>query len=387
MTPARASDIQLIASAAAVPMLIVDYTPIIEHFAGLSESDVRERLSRERELLACLQLPLVLAASPEWVALYGSPLAEDPPDLPARQFTVERYPALAQVMVDQLTAPFSGVTSIVSEHLAPSVAGDVVVRSHWKASRPHHPYSRIVIVDLDLTDLRVVQRSLEEAVEGKDRMVATVAHELRNPITSLMGFSNLLDREWDELEESARREMAAMTAGQAKDVASLLEDLVAAAAGSAVPVVDEALELDVVLSSLDLDGVVVENPGGLVVRGDALRIRQVVRNLVRNARRYGGSSRKLSVVADSREVRISMCDNGEGLAPDLQDRLFQPLATGGASGSLGLGLSVSRSLARAMGGELSFERRQGWTVFDFVLRRAGADGGMLEGEPLVSAIE
>jgi signal transduction histidine kinase len=290
-------------------------------------------------------------------------------------------------MVDQLTAPFSGVTSIVSEHVAPSVTGDVVVRSHWKASLPHDPYSRIVIVDLDLTELRTTQRSLEEAVEGKDRMVATVAHELRNPITSLTGFSSLLDRDWEELDETTRRQIVAITAEQAKDVAGLLEDLVAAAAGSAVPVVDEALDLDEVLFSLDLEGVVVEKPARIAVRGDALRIRQVIRNLVRNARRYGGPSHKLVVAAERGNVRISMRDDGDGVSPDLQARLFQPLATGGSSGSLGLGLSVSRSLARAMGGELSFHRRDGWTVFDLVLRRARVDPGMLEAGSLVSVAD
>jgi len=355
-------------------MTIVDYTPIIERFAGRSRDEIVDLLSDEDEFLACLRLPRTLASSQEWLDLYGSPLAKDAaPDLPDREFSRERYPDLARSMIDQLTAPFEGISFIVREHLAPTVAGDVEVRSHWKASQfegvPN--YSRIVIVDLDVTDLRAAQRSLTDAVEAKDRLVATIAHELRNPITSMVGFTSILDSDWDELDNASRREMASLTATQASDVALLLEDLLAAAAGPTVPVSDEALSLDEVLAGVDLEGFVRNVVPGVIVWGDQLRIRQIVRNLVSNARRYGGPTRELHVEVHRDQVRVSIRDDGQGLAPGLAGRLFEPLATGGASGSLGLGLSVSRQLARAMGGDLGFERRSDWTVFELILRRTG----------------
>jgi signal transduction histidine kinase len=249
----------------------------------------------------------------------------------------------------------------------------VVVRSHWKASQVAGvvDYSRIVIVDLDVTDLRATQRSLTDAVEAKDRLVATIAHELRNPVTSMVGFTSILDSDWDDLDEATRREMASLTATQASDVALLLEDLLAAAAGPTVPVADEALDLNEVLAGVDLEGVIRTVEPGVIVWGDQLRIRQVVRNLVSNARRYGGPTRELHVESRSEQVRIAVRDDGQGLVPGLAGRLFEPLATGGASGSLGLGLSVSRGLARAMGGDLRFDRRSGWTVFELILRRTG----------------
>ena len=368
-----AAEIQLIVSAAAVPMIIVDYTPIIEHFAGHDREQIENLLSDEDEFLACLRLPRILASSQEWVDLYGSPLAADAPDLPDRQFSRDRYPDLARSMIEQLTAPLSGVSFIVREHVAPTVAGDVVVRSHWKASQLDGVanYSRIVIVDLDVTDLRATQRSLTDAVEAKDRLVATIAHELRNPVTSMVGFTSILDSDWEALSEADRREMASLTATQASDVALLLEDLLAAAAGPTVPVSDAALELDEVLAGVDLEGVASEVEPGIIVWGDQLRIRQIVRNLVSNARRYGGPHRELHVEVHSDQIRISLRDDGQGLVAGLAGRLFEPLATGGASGSLGLGLSVSRQLARAMGGDLGFDRRSGWTVFELILRRTG----------------
>ena len=368
-----AAEIQLIVSAAAVPMTIVDYTPIIDRFAGYSLAQIQDLLTDEDEFLACLRLPRSLASSDEWLDLYGSPLAPDAPDLPDRQFSRDRYPDLARSMLDQLTAPFAGVSFIVREHMAPTVAGDVVVRSHWKASQVDGvpDYRRIVIVDLDVTDLRATQRSLTDAVEAKDRLVATIAHELRNPVTSMVGFTSILDSDWEDLDEATRREMASLTATQASDVALLLEDLLAAAAGPTVPVSDEALDLDEVLAGVDLEGVIRKVEPGVIVWGDQLRIRQIVRNLVSNARRYGGPNRELHVESQRELVRISIRDDGQGLEPGLAGRLFEPLATGGASGSLGLGLSVSRGLARAMGGDLGFDRRSGWTVFELILRRTG----------------
>ena len=376
-----AAEVQLIVSAAAVPMIIVDYTPIIERFAGYEVDRIRELLSDEDELLACLRLPSVLAFSPEWIDLYGSPLAPDAPDLPDRQFCLKRYPDLARSMIDQLTAPFEGISSIHREHLAPTVAGDVVVRSHWKASEVDGVacYSRIVIVDIDVTDLRVSQQSLRD--EATHWLMATIAHELRNPITSIVGFTSILDSDWDEFDEISRREMISLTAIQAADVALLIEDLLASAAGPAVPVTDEALELDEVLAGVDLEGVALHVVPGVVVRGDPLRIRQIVRNLVSNARRYGGPHRLLDVAVQGDQVQISVRDDGDGLVPGLADRLFEPLATGGASGSLGLGLSVSRLLARAMGGDLRFERRSGWTFFELTLPRTERRSAMSSADP------
>ncbi len=366
-----AAEVQLIVSAVAVPMIIVDYTPIIERFAGCDVSQVRALLSSEDELLACLRLPRTLACSPEWLDLFGSPLAADAPDLPDRQFCFERYPDLARSMIDQLVAPFEGVISIVREHLAPTVTGDVVVRSHWRASQEAGVacYNRIVIVDFDVTDLRATQQSARD--EAKDWLMATIAHELRNPITSIVGFTSILDSDWEELDEVSRKEMISLTAHQASDVALLIEDLLAAAAGPAVSVTDEALELDVVLAGVDLEGMTRQVAPGVIVWGDPLRIRQIVRNLVSNAHRYGGPHRLLDVSVDGDQVGISVSDDGDGLVPGLTDRLFEPLATGGASGSLGLGLSVSRLLARAMGGDLRFDRRSGWTIFELILRRTG----------------
>lgn len=133
--------------------------------------------------------------------LYGSPLTSNLPDLASRHFTRESYPELHNALTRQFTAPFDGTTSIVSEHTAPTLMDDVIVRSHWRVLEDDDGpmWDRVVIVDFDVSDLRKAERELkellvekDELVRLKDRLIASVAHEMRTPLSSIVGFAELL---------------------------------------------------------------------------------------------------------------------------------------------------------------------------------------------------
>ena len=89
---------------------------------------------------------------------------------------------------------------------------------------------------------------------------------------------------------------------------------------------------------------------------------------MRNAERHGGRSRTLRSVARDGMVAVQMRDDGPGVSPEVLERLFEPFSHGSKSGSLGLGLAVSRKLARVMGGDLSYRRESDTTVFELLLR-------------------
>lgn len=362
--------ISQLASAVSAPLLVVDYTPIIDRYRGLPLAEIAKRLEDEKELIACLQLPIPLGVSDEWVRLYGFPLEEEVPDLVGRHFTGDQYPELKENIIAQFLAPFRGISSIRSQHVAPAVAGDVTVRSHWKApivdGAPD--YSRIVIVDVDITDLRETERALEEAVEEKDRLMATLSHELRNPLSGVVGFISILTDEWDSLDEATRRDMAKEIAAQVGDMSSLLDDFLTFDANRALCVDDNLLQLADVIEPLNLGGMLSEVDGDLEVRGDALRIRQILRNLIRNAEKHGGANRIMGTVARDGMVAVQVRDDGPGVAPEVWERLFEPFSHGGKSGSLGLGLAVSRKLAWAMGGDLGYRREENTTIFELQLR-------------------
>jgi len=378
VTSPTSDQISQLVSAVSVPLLVVDYTLIIDRYRGLNLAEIESRLEDEDELIRCLQLPRELGVSQEWINLYGFPFEDVAPDLVMRHFSGDAYPDLRQNMIAQFLAPFRGISSISSQHLAPAVAGDVTVRSHWKAAvvDGSPDYSRIVIIDLDITDLREAEKALEEAIESKDRIMATLSHELRNPLSGVVGFSTILTEEWDSRDDETRHGMAKDIAAQVGDMSSLLDDFLAFNVDRSLCVEDELLTLATVLEGLDLAGIGLEVDASLTVRGDALRIRQVIRNLVRNADKHGGGSRTLRAVARDGMVAIQMRDDGAGVSPEVLERLFEPFSHGSKSGSLGLGLAVSRKLAQAMGGDLGYRRERDTTIFELELRsgRAPARG-------------
>jgi signal transduction histidine kinase len=103
-----------------------------------------------------------------------------------------------------------------------------------------------------------------------------------------------------------------------------------------------------------------------IVKADRISVEQILFNLVDNASRYGGERISLQSALANGALVISVADEGPGVAPEVERKLFQPLrksaaeAADGAQG-IGLGLALSRRLARAMGGELRYVRGKGAT--------------------------
>jgi signal transduction histidine kinase len=109
-----------------------------------------------------------------------------------------------------------------------------------------------------------------------------------------------------------------------------------------------------------------------LVTADPRRVRQILRNLLTNALRYGGPRRRITVGTSVDRVWVEVRDDGEGIPEELAARIFEPYVTGhaGVQGSVGLGLSVSRQLAELMGGSLIHSRTAGETVFRLELPAA-----------------
>jgi signal transduction histidine kinase len=368
-------------------MLVADYTPIIERFEGMDGETLRQLLRSDQELLMeVLSLPRAVAASPEWNRLYGSPLDPDPPDFSERRFTPARYPDLFETLIEQYTAPFFGVTSIVREHTAPTMFGDVVVRSHWRAmTEEDNPrWDRIVIMDLDVTDLRMAQRDLERLlsdkqrlVESKDQLIASVSHEIRTPLSSIVGFAHLLN-ETSDLSLAERKEMIELVVQQSGDLTNIVDDLLVAAKA-------DMGQLEVSRVSVDLRAQAAQAVEGLdagsrgavklhttTVRcvGDPARVRQIVRNLVSNALKYGGPTISVETVAGPDFGRLMVRDDGPEIPEAQSEDIFKAYHRGeapsGLAPSLGLGLHISRFLARRMGGDVTY-RYEGGSIFELTL--------------------
>ncbi|MEX1092119.1 MAG: HAMP domain-containing sensor histidine kinase [Acidimicrobiia bacterium] len=378
-----------IVSAVPVPVLVADYTPIIERFDGMDGETLRHLLRTDEALLMeVLSLPRTVAASPEWNRLYGSPLVPDPPDFAARSFTSARYPDLFNTLIEQYTAPFFGTTSIISEHTAPTMFGDVVVRSHWKAvTDENNPrWDRIVIMDLDVTDLRMAQHDLEallsdkqKLVESKDQLIASVSHEIRTPLSSIVGFAHLLNEKNSDLSPAERKEMIELVVQQSGDLTNIVDDLLVAAKADIGQLVVSSVPVDLRAQAAQaVEGLDAESRRAVKLNtttarcvGDPARVRQIVRNLVSNAVKHGGPTISVDAVVGPDVGRLMVCDDGPGIPETHREMIFEAYHRGdgppsGLAPSLGLGLHISRFLAKRMGGDVTY-RYDGRSTFEFTL--------------------
>jgi signal transduction histidine kinase len=135
--------------------------------------------------------------------------------------------------------------------------------------------------------------------------------------------------------------------------------------------VDLRLETDSAIGAMIRAGTEVHVSGELFAWADPVRVRQIVRNLVSNAIKHGGPSVGVYIEESNDEAVITVSDSGDGLSSDIEDRLFDRFVHDGNEsllmGSVGLGLSIARSLAQTMGGDIRFVRASGWTNFEVVL--------------------
>lgn len=239
-----------------------------------------------------------------------------------------------------------------------------------------------VIVYRELTRRQHRQKELEVRLEteqelgkARDEFVANASHELRTPLTSIFGMAHLLEEDEAVRTSPSALEMLGLIISEAHDLNRMVDDLLTTArldAGAlhyqfeSLPVVPEVI--DEVVEPMRRAGITLEvDCRPALVRSDRLRLRQVVRNLLSNAGKYGGPQIRLlgEEVDGWYEVRVE--DNGEGIPPELEARLFQRFLHKGdmplVLGSVGLGLSIVRALAEGMGGAVWYERRKGWTCF------------------------
>jgi signal transduction histidine kinase/CheY-like chemotaxis protein len=238
----------------------------------------------------------------------------------------------------------------------------------------------------------------EAGVRAKDRFLATVTHEMRTPLTGVIGTTGLLlegqlapnQRTYarailgsaeamlrlvDEILDLSRIEAERPTMHEAPfSVAGLVED------------VAELLAPRAQAKGLDLAALIGRDvPAELV--GDAARIRQILLNLAGNAIKFtatGGVGVRVDP-ADGR-VRFSVADTGPGFEAGEADRLFQEFEQGSmeaSGGGVGLGLAISRRLAEAMGGVLVAEAELGvGATFTLSLPAPSDNAGTIQARPL-----
>jgi signal transduction histidine kinase len=226
----------------------------------------------------------------------------------------------------------------------------------------------------DITELREAQHRLEALIETKDRFLASVAHELRTPLTAVVGFAQELKDELQLYGEPEKEEFRELIAFHSTELSHLIEDLLvwARADIGEVRVNPERIDLGTgvrqSLTAINGGSLEVGEPDGAVeAYADPARLRQIVRNLTTNALRYGGEEVVVQVRRANGHAVVEVSDNGPRMLASDMNRIFEPYIRSDSGpttpGSIGLGLTVSRSLARLQGGDLICVREGSHNVF------------------------
>ncbi len=257
---------------------------------------------------------------------------------------------------------------------------------HWAVPRRFGKpdLSRVIVSVVDVTAMNDVRRDLEKSLESKDELIATVSHELRTPLTTVVGLSAELSDSYDDFDRDEARDLLHMISEQSIEVATIVEDLLVAARAESgslkvnIEPVDLHLEVKTTLRGLEIEEEVDCHTVGIVatVAADSGRVRQIIRNLLVNAKRYGVSPVRVIVRNEEDAVAIEVRDHGEPIPVEereaIFDRYYRARQKVGLTASVGLGLTVSRELARIMGGDVTYHH-DGESVFTVTLPQSGAE--------------
>ena len=200
-----------------------------------------------------------------------------------------------------------------------------------------------------------MQARLTRLIAERTRMLAALSHDLRSPLTAMRLRVELLAEDEDSTRLKALvEEMQAM-------VEQTLDFARAAAQGEAVQEVDLAALLRDLVADAGAGHATLTAPESVFLTLRPTAIRRALRNLIDNALRYGTRA-EVALVRQGGEAVITIADHGPGLPEDQLEAVFEPFVRGEASrsratGGVGLGLAIARSIARAQGGEVTLANR------------------------------
>lgn len=266
----------------------------------------------------------------------------------------------ALVLARALASPLRGLTNAARVRSAGTGAPPVPARGPAEVAE-------LAVAFNDMT------RSLDEAETLRQRMVADIAHELRNPIAALRAqIEGIADGVL--IPDSARIASLVDDVGALSRLVDDMQELSRADAGElrysrepfdlAELVVREAERLRVLVRpGVHVVSIPPETP--LIVTGDEFRIAQVVRNLLSNAARHtAAGSITVSATGEGRFSRVTVADTGEGMRPEdlahIWERFYRADAARAADGGgAGVGLSIARRIVEDHGGSVFAESAPG----------------------------
>jgi len=387
----------------------------------VSLRDVSDRVRRDAELEAHRRRleslvenidDVIVILGPDLTVTWASPGIERFVDAPA--YTNVGEHAFNDMHPDDVEGVIAAIGECMAEH---DGRGRATLRLHherngWRwveaavVNRLDDPAVEGLVCTLrDITDVRdqagelarlrdqdrEEMSRLREADRLKDRFLATVSHELRTPLTAVRGFGTVLRRQWDELDPGAREQLLDRVVANATTMEEMIEQLLdfSRLQAGRVEVDIQPFELDHLVGDM-VDSLahhlqhheVVVDTRGLRVLADRQAFGHVLRNLLTNAAKYSNAGTRIEVAAEPGDdvVHLHVRDQGIGIAPEDQRRVFQSFFQSAPPVSdqrgTGVGLNVARRYAQLQSGGLDLSSEVGrGTTFTFTLPAASPATG------------
>lgn len=342
-------------------------------------SDIGVEATGRRAEVA-LALPSGGSGDPEWVLIFSEPLQEIERTVAdiRDQILFAASIAIAMALI---------IAYVSSERMGRRLrqlaeAAQKVAHGNFATQVPVGTPIELAEVGQAFNEMQLRLADLERA---RRQFIANASHELRTPIFSLGGFVELLDEE--DLDPETRAEFIGSMREQIKRLTKLSGDLLDLSKldSGAIHFKPRPIELGKLASEIAEEfgpradahrsRLEVRTPEhAAIAMADPDRTRQIIRILLDNALTHTPPGTKVTITSASDAARASLTvfDEGPGIPKHAQNRIFDRFYTAEDSGGSGLGLSIARSLAMRMNGQLSFEVRRGSTAFTLDLPRAHA---------------
>jgi signal transduction histidine kinase/CheY-like chemotaxis protein len=301
-----------------------------------------------------------------------------------------------------------GTIGLLGGLIAGAFVGWRCGRTRWKAERDFARLSDAASSVPSQSASLQMQLDAELANRVKDKFIANMSHEIRTPLTAILGFTELLL--CGEEDEATRREYLTLIRNGGKHLLDLINDILDVSKIKAGKMKIRPVECsvhDVVREAVAVHEIIARQKGlylnytwkGPVperVRTDPTRFRQMLTNLVGNAMKFtqhGGITVSLELVdvadgasdAARRLLALRVADTGIGISQEKLSDIFEPFNQADTSimrrfGGTGLGLTITREIAKSLGGKLTVSSRLGeGSTFTTMI-----DPGPLEGVPLIA---
>jgi signal transduction histidine kinase len=373
-------------SNAPLPMREEDFSAVGEWLRELRASGIHDLNSyldnNPEEVEAAIRSVRPLRVNPACVRLLK---ADSAGQVLAGFRDVELTPGVVASFRTQFEALWNGETHAEYQFIGQNYVGETFeCRIYWNLRR--NPDPSVLHIDatmLDFTDLRRTQNRLEQQIADRDDFLSGVSHQIRTPLAAVLGLSEELQFQWDDLSKGERLDLLSIVVQQGFELAGLVEDLLVAASAEmdqvkwrpeATLLVAEARRAIDLLDHARGRKVDIDLRGHEIAAwADPGRVRQILRNLISNAIKHGGSRVLIEVGGEETENRafVDVRDDGNGIPEEYTTAAFEPYwrshrhATNVTS--LGIGLSVARDLARTMGGDVTYSYDDGWATFRLCL--------------------